>query len=46
MKNEKPPFDWALAVRERGSKPPPTHVLIRGNAGSPDPKCSRHFSAC
>ena len=35
VKNEKPPFEWALGVRERGLKPPPTHVLIRGNAGSP-----------
>ena len=35
VKNEKPRFEWALGVRERGLKPPPTHVLIRGNAGSP-----------
>ncbi len=34
-KAERPPFEFALAVRERGAKPPPTHVLIRGNAGSP-----------
>lgn len=34
-KSERPPFEFALAVRERGTKPPPTHVLIRGNAGSP-----------
>jgi hypothetical protein len=34
-KTEKPPFEFALAVRERGLKPPPTHVLIRGNAGNP-----------
>ena len=34
-KGEKPPFEFALAVRERGAKPPPTHVLIRGNAGNP-----------
>ena len=37
-KEEKPPFDWALAVRERGAKPLPTHVLIRGNAASPGPE--------
>jgi mono/diheme cytochrome c family protein len=29
------PFEWALSVRERGPKAPPTHVLGRGNAGSP-----------
>lgn len=29
------PFEWALGVRESGSKAPPTHVLIRGNAGTP-----------
>ncbi|MSU35588.1 MAG: DUF1549 domain-containing protein [Pedosphaera sp.] len=34
VQGEKPPFEWALAVRELGAKPPPTHVLIRGNAGS------------
>ena len=35
MKGDRPPFEWALAVRERGLLPPPTHVLIRGNAGNP-----------
>jgi cytochrome c553 len=35
VRGEKPPFEFALGVRERGAKPPPTHVLIRGNAGSP-----------
>jgi hypothetical protein len=35
VKSEKPPFEWALAARERGLKPPPTHVLGRGNAGNP-----------
>jgi len=35
VKEEKPPFEWALAVRERGGEPLPTHVLIRGNAASP-----------
>jgi len=35
LKNESAPFEWALAVKERGTNPPPTHVLIRGNAGSP-----------
>ncbi len=35
IKNEAPPFEWALGVRERGLTPPPTHILVRGNAGSP-----------
>jgi len=43
LKEEKPPFDWALAVRERGPKPLPTHVLIRGNAGSPGPEVQPAF---
>src|SRR5262249_46455048 len=30
-----PPFSYALGVKEAGSKAPPTHVLIRGNAGTP-----------
>jgi mono/diheme cytochrome c family protein len=30
-----PPSGWALAVREKGPKPDPTHLLIRGNAGTP-----------
>ena len=34
-KGEKPPFEFALAVREHGPKSPPTHILVRGNAGSP-----------
>jgi hypothetical protein len=41
MKDEKPPFEFALAVRERGPKPPPTQVLIRGNAGNRS-RVSRH----
>jgi mono/diheme cytochrome c family protein len=32
---EKPPFEWALAVREAGCKAPVTHVLVRGNPRSP-----------
>ena len=35
VKGERPPFDFALVVRERGIQPPATHVLIRGNAGNP-----------
>ena len=43
VKAEKPPFEWALAVRERGSNPPLTHVLIRGNAGNPGPEVQPAF---
>ena len=43
VKGAKPPFEWALAVRERGPKPPPTHVLIRGNAGNPGPEVEPGF---
>ena len=43
VKAERPPFEFALAVRERGLKPPPTHVLIRGNAGSPGPEVQPAF---
>jgi cytochrome c553 len=43
VKAEMPPFEWALAVRERGLNPPPTHVLIRGNAGSPGPEVQPAF---
>ena len=32
VRKSKPPFEWALAVREHGRQPRPTHVLIRGNA--------------
>jgi hypothetical protein len=35
IKRKTPPFEHALAVRERGPTPPATHVLIRGNAGTP-----------
>ena len=35
VKEENPPFEWALAVRDRGGKPLPTHILVRGNAASP-----------
>src|SRR4030095_16079764 len=33
--NELDPFEWTLAVRERGPNPPATHVLIRGNPATP-----------
>jgi mono/diheme cytochrome c family protein len=32
---EDAPFEWTLAVREAGPNPPPTHVLVRGNASTP-----------
>jgi cytochrome c553 len=28
------PFEWTLAVREGGPNPPPTRVLVRGNAAT------------
>jgi mono/diheme cytochrome c family protein len=40
---EPAPFEFALAVRERGPKPPPTQVLVRGNAGSPGAEVSPAF---
>ena len=38
----RPPFGWALGVTRSGTKRPPTHVLIRGNAGTPGAEVSRH----
>ena len=32
---ENAPFEWTLAVREGGPKPPDTHILIRGNTATP-----------
>ena len=37
------PFDRALSVREGSSTPPPTHLLIRGNAHSPGPVVQAAF---
>jgi hypothetical protein len=34
-----------LAVRERGAKAPPTHVLVRGNAATPGRPVEPHFPA-
>jgi hypothetical protein len=34
-KSNEPPPGWALAVREKGPRPAATHLLIRGNAGTP-----------
>ncbi|HEX4131997.1 MAG TPA: DUF1553 domain-containing protein [Pirellulales bacterium] len=34
-RDKRAPFEWALAVRENGGKPPKTNILIRGNAGTP-----------
>ncbi|HND51867.1 MAG TPA: PSD1 and planctomycete cytochrome C domain-containing protein, partial [Pirellulaceae bacterium] len=36
-------LDWALAVRESNTAPPATHVLIRGNAGTPGPTVEPGF---
>ena len=35
VQNEPSPFEWALSIRESGSKPIATHILTRGNAGTP-----------
>jgi len=40
-----PPFEWALGVRERDGKPPATHLLIRGNAGTPAAEVTPAFLA-
>jgi hypothetical protein len=40
---EPPPFQWTLGVRERGAKPLPTHVLIRGNPKSLGPEVEPAF---
>ncbi|HXJ73783.1 MAG TPA: DUF1549 and DUF1553 domain-containing protein, partial [Candidatus Dormibacteraeota bacterium] len=42
-KGDRAPFEWALGVRERGPKPLPTHVLLRGNAGNPGPEVEPAF---
>lgn len=36
-------LDWTLAVRENPGDPPPTHVLIRGSAGTPGPTVEPGF---
>ena len=43
LRERKPPFEWALAVRERGAGVPETHVLLRGNASTPGQKVSPKF---
>jgi hypothetical protein len=46
LRERKAPFEWALAVRERGTEVPETHVLIRGNASTPgQPVPPRFLSA-
>ncbi len=35
IRNEKAPWDWALAAKEKGGQPDPTHILVRGNPLSP-----------
>jgi len=45
IEGEPAPWEWTLGVRERHSAPPPTHVLIRGNAGTPGPQVQPGFPA-
>ena len=42
-RDEKPPFEWALGVRESGSSPAATHILVRGNPHSPGPEVQPGF---
>jgi hypothetical protein len=39
------PFEWTLAVRESGGTPPPTRVLIRGNAATEGAEVEPAFPA-
>ena len=43
LREQKAPFEWALAVRERGTDVPPTHVLLRGNASTPGDQVAPRF---
>ncbi|MGE3308861.1 MAG: PSD1 and planctomycete cytochrome C domain-containing protein [Limisphaerales bacterium] len=45
LKAEPAPWEWALGVRERGPVAPPTHVLVRGNAGTPGAEVDPGFPA-
>lgn len=36
-------LDWALVVTEAGAEPPPTHLLVRGQAGTPAQAVEPHF---
>jgi len=45
VKEAASPFDWALSVRESGSKPVPTHILVRGNAATPGAEVKPAFLA-
>jgi hypothetical protein len=45
IKNAAPPFEWALAARERDGKPPATHVLARGDASRPGAEVQPGFPA-
>src|SRR5207249_3975569 len=35
LQKQEPPFEWALAVKERGRMPRKTNVLVRGVAATP-----------
>ena len=41
--DKRPPWEWALAITERGTQAPPTHVLIRGNAATPGDEVQPEF---
>ena len=43
FEKQQPPFEWALAIKEAGSQPPPTHVLSRGNAHSKEAEVQPGF---
>jgi mono/diheme cytochrome c family protein len=43
LASQPPPFGWALCVREKGTTPPETHVLVRGNASTPGETVDARF---
>ncbi|MBN8247628.1 MAG: DUF1553 domain-containing protein [Verrucomicrobia bacterium] len=43
LRKASPPFDWALAARERTNTTPAVHVLARGNPRSPGAEVSPGF---
>jgi hypothetical protein len=45
IRDERPPFDYALSVAEKGPTPKPTHVLYRGDVHSPRDEVRPAFPA-
>ena len=43
LKNEVPPFEWALAAREQAGPTPPVQLLARGNPRSPGAEVAPGF---